>query len=191
MSGPCALQLSAYASSRKNIRSPRALPSPSTKRGTWNHQQYMLKFLGRKIIHGTSKSKVVIHARRRRLLRRALEPPRTAGIHVADSPNLWEVGQPESPSTLPILVPQPPLLSLRCLYPETDSGYCSDASRSPSPVPEMDARPTRRYIRPDLADPLAGFPCDFTSTSEFRVRLSARNVTLRPSPRLFESFDLS
>ncbi|KAJ7176910.1 hypothetical protein C8R46DRAFT_1077697 [Mycena filopes] len=211
MSRPCALELSAsgsarllvkhsphsqaeLSSSRKHLRSPRVARNSSVGRGTWNQQQYLLKLIHPKITHGTNRSKVLVQALRRRLLRRGLNSPRLRRTF-AVQPNIWNAEQTEDGTgTLPIIVPRPPLLSLPCLYPETDSGYCSDNSRSPSPVPEIETsstRPTRRYIRPDLSDPLAGWPSDSISTSEFRVRLSARNTTPRLSPVSFESFDLS
>ncbi|KAJ6564439.1 hypothetical protein B0H19DRAFT_1141078 [Mycena capillaripes] len=192
MPRPRTLELAASGSStsRKNFRSPRVIPSPCIKRGTWHQQQYLTN---RKITHGPDKSKLVVHALQRRLLRRGLNSPRTRRKTFSgdDDSDGKEAPQPESPCAcnLTIVLPQPPLLSLPCLYPETDSGYCSDASRSPSLSPQSEAPPrpmamaTRRYIRPDLSDPLAGSPSDLASY--FAIRLSAHPIT----PSLRSVFD--
>ncbi|KAJ7983304.1 hypothetical protein DFH06DRAFT_1172900 [Mycena polygramma] len=180
MPRPRALELAASRSaiSRKNFRSPRPLPSPLMKGGTWRQSQYFMKIIGGKIAHGPNKSKPGVNSARKRLLRRGLYSSGTRRAVVLQSRS-EEAPQPES---MAIILPQPPLLSFAYLYPESDSGYCSDSSRSSSPSPQPDGteRPTRRYIRPDLSE--FGSPCDLVC--HFRVRLSARLVPptlLRPT----------
>ncbi|KAJ6513620.1 hypothetical protein C8R47DRAFT_1091445 [Mycena vitilis] len=187
MPRPRALELAASGSaiSRKNSRSPRPLPSPLMKRGTWHQSQYFMRIIGSKIAHGPRKSKLGASSKRKHLLRHGFYSSKTRRtVLIQSRSDLQEAPQPES---MAIILPQPPLLSFAYLYPESDSGYCSDASRSPSPSPQPDGteRPTRRYIRPDLSE--FGSPCDLVC--HFRVRLSARLVapTMLP-PAHFEPF---
>ncbi|KAJ7488922.1 hypothetical protein FB451DRAFT_1223286 [Mycena latifolia] len=165
-------------SPRKNLHSPRVLSSPLNKRGRWP-QQYLMKFISRKIAHGRSKSKFVIHTIRRRLLltsrvvQRGLNFPRTPRTPSTPSgSDAWETTQPERAINSPILLPQLPLL---CLGPASpDSGYCSDESRSPPSSPQSDIppRPIRRYILPDRCP--AASPSDLVSTAEIQIRLSGQ-----------------
>ncbi|KAJ7131364.1 hypothetical protein C8R44DRAFT_978239 [Mycena epipterygia] len=196
MPRPRNLELPAHGSSmpRKHIRSPRVLPSPAMKRAAWPQQQYLMKFIHRKITYGTNQSKLVIHALRRRLLRRGLNSPRTPRTaFVSNGSDAWETKQQEQEciGSSAILLPQLPLLSLPCLFPETtDSGYCSDASPSSSSSPHSDVppRPIRRYILPDR--PLAGSPSDLLPTAEIRIRLSAQPASPSLPPLRFEPFEL-
>ncbi|KAJ7256177.1 hypothetical protein B0H12DRAFT_518627 [Mycena haematopus] len=186
---PRILQFAAPVSSTTMIGS-HVLPRPLSKRRPRRPQHNLMKFIKRTPVHGTYKSKLVIQALQRRLLRRGLNSPHTPAFALRqDDFCAPQPEQPESP-VLPIVLPQLLTLSLPCLYPETDSGYCSDGSRSPSCSPKTDVperRATgRRYIRPDL---LAASPSDFGSTSDFRVRLSAHRV--KSIPHSFASCPLS
>ncbi|KAJ7437451.1 hypothetical protein B0H11DRAFT_2107213 [Mycena galericulata] len=189
---PRALDLPAHGSSnsmpKKNIRSPRVLPSPLIRRGTWHQQQYFVRFISRKITHGTNKSKLVIHALRRRLLRRGLNSPRTPRKTFTPS----DITRPGREGNSPILLPQLPPLALPCLFPEMD-GCSSDTSRSSSSSPESEIsrRPTRRYILPDSSDPLAGFSPELVSTIDIKIRISGQSVSSPSLPPLrFEPFNL-
>ncbi|KAF8151834.1 hypothetical protein K438DRAFT_382148 [Mycena galopus ATCC 62051] len=163
--------LESAARSSRTIRSLRVTPRPLIRRTT----RYQ-RLINRKAAHETSHSKPAIHALRKRLLRRDVESGRLLrSASTQEASCARDTEQPGSPAALPIVLPQLPILSLPRLYPETDSGYCSDASRSPSCSPTTNGpeRFTRRYIRPDL---LAASPSDCGSLSDFRVRLSARPV---------------
>ncbi|KAJ6468053.1 hypothetical protein DFH09DRAFT_1222881 [Mycena vulgaris] len=189
MHRPCSLELLPHGSStpRKHIRSPRVLPSPRPQ------QKYLMKFISRNILHGTNKSKLVIHALRRRLLRRGLNSPRTPRTSFPlNACDHWETTEPEPTGNSPILLPQLPRLCLGMESP--DSGYFSDESRSSPSSPRSDTnytntRPTRRYILPDLTS-FAGSPSDLVSSSEIRIRLSGQPVSPRIPPVRSEADEL-
>nr|GAT60432.1 predicted protein [Mycena chlorophos] len=123
-----------------------------------------------------SKRELLLHAIRRRLVKRARSSrsPSTQYASRALSFTLSDPStSPPDSATLPIALPQIsfPLLAL---FPETDSGYCSDASRSSSPLPVVAAAhphpAPRRYILPDPNFALS--PSDLFS-QDVCVRLSA------------------
>ncbi|KAJ7054227.1 hypothetical protein C8F01DRAFT_1164461 [Mycena amicta] len=158
MPRPRSLDLPSFGSS-SSVKRNRVAPSPRMRKGGSNAPNYLIKILTRKFVVGMSKSKL-----RGRLLKRGLNSPRTPFfIRRADS-------SPPDSATLPITLPK---LSFPLLFPATDSGYCSDASRSPSPSPAplpAASQPTRRYILPD---PQVGSPLDLFPSQEVCVRLSA------------------
>ncbi|KAJ7301775.1 hypothetical protein DFH08DRAFT_906422 [Mycena albidolilacea] len=202
MSGPLALESATPTvprSTRMNTRKPRPSTKSIMRRATWHQQPYTTmkcarrthhpfgtyvrrsRFINRKIAHGNSKSKQAPETLRRRPLRRGLSSRRTARTPSTQyNPDAMGTQQPESAAALPITLPQLPNLFLACLYPDTDSGNCSDTSRTPScSPPHVDGpeRPTRRYIRPDPWAAAAS-PSDFGFSSDFRVRISAHPVAV-------------
>ncbi|KAJ7220820.1 hypothetical protein GGX14DRAFT_203952 [Mycena pura] len=202
MPRPRALDLSSHSSSvsKKYSRSPRVVPSPLMKRGAWHARHYLIKFVSRNVMHGKNKSRLLFNNIHRRLCKFSTPPctpslmtcivrrglntphtPRTAFVLPNTSTDLKVTMSPPDSATLPILLPTLPILSLPLLCDTVnnpDSGYCSDASPSPSPTTGA-ARRRRRYILPD---PVATSPADLALTDELRVRLSA--TVLAGSPRI-------
>ncbi|KAJ7195990.1 hypothetical protein C8J57DRAFT_532265 [Mycena rebaudengoi] len=134
MPRPNRLKLSASGGSIpiKNLR-----PGASPKRGISHEHPYIgyTKLIGGKIMNGTNKSRLVVQALRRRLLRRGMNSPRTPKPHFPSHP----MARPQEagwspPATLPF--------------------FCRSCLRSPSPPYFQDHQTllaAHLYRRPLLA----------------------------------------
>ncbi|KAF7303898.1 hypothetical protein MIND_00620000 [Mycena indigotica] len=143
-------------------------------RNNWRHQR---KYAARSSMARASKSQLLLRTLRRRIVRRSLRSEGPARLPLF-------VSLPPDNAPLPIAIPQ---LMFPLSHPETDSGYCSDLSRSPSPSPfslPATMQSSRRYILPD---PYISSPFDLYAAQEVCVRLSSYATSLRIPPVHFQS----
>ncbi|KAK7051969.1 hypothetical protein R3P38DRAFT_2857879 [Favolaschia claudopus] len=169
---------------KKNARNTRVLSSPRSRRGAWQQQQYLMKFISRKIARGSSKSRLMIRVRRNP--GRTPGSPRSSRLSTRLRPATFDsiesvnsrLGQAEAFIALPIVLPQLPQLVLPCTT-YRNQGCQSELNSLSSPCSE---RRMRRYIRPEL---LAASPLEYGSCCDSRIRLSAAPLASDPSPFRF------